>query len=352
MLERPDSFRDFSNRLQLRFDRNENINIEYLSIIKRDLISLLEKDDGLISSYPNLGPAYQALGEVFNCEPELLYICTGSDSGIGLIFTTFVMESHKIPNVLITDPSFAMYKVYAENMRSQFSVFNLTRKKNKFFFDYQKFINQIEVQKPDIIFVPIIDSPSGFCHSREGIELIKQAAKLNNSLLVLDNAYWGFNDLKISSAEFRDNPNLVMINSCSKAIGLAGLRLGCIVNSGPLMRSVKLCRPMYEIGSLQAKCCEIIGDRISEIRHNVCQILEAKHWVEQRLREVQATVFETAGNFVVFAHDGAPNALKAFPESMRIFGPGPMEGLARVSIGSKEEMKLWWKMTGDYLESN
>lgn len=352
MLDRPDSFLDFDDRVQLRFDRNENINIEYLSIIKRDLISSLEKDDGLISSYPNLGSAYQALGKVFNCEPELLFICTGSDSGIGLIFSTFVMENRKIPKVLITNPSFAMYKVYAENMRAHFSVYNLTRKKNNFFFDYQKFINQIEVEKPDIIFVPIIDSPTGFCHSTEGVELIKQAAKLNNSLLVLDNAYWGFNDLKISSVEFRDNPNLVMINSCSKAIGLAGLRLGCIVNSGPLMRSLKLCRPMYEIGSLQAKCCEIIGDRIGEIGRNVSQILEAKRWVEQRLREVRATVFETAGNFVVFAHDGAPNASRAFPQSMRIFGSGPMEGLARVSIGSEEEMKLWWKMTGDYFESN
>jgi len=150
-------------------------------------------------------------------KPEEIFVGNGSDEAIDLLFRIFCRP--QIDNVLICPPTYGMYEVSAEINDVKIKRANLTL---DFELDFERIKNSID-ENTKLLFVCSPNNPSGNSFERENIlRLVKDF----QGLVVVDEAYIHFSQEKSLVSEINNFPNLVVLQTFSKAWGLAGLRVG------------------------------------------------------------------------------------------------------------------------------
>jgi len=234
--------RDFK---KLWLDKNENTDSDLSNVIK----SVIKKiQPNSIFGYPDLNFIYEKLSLIFKVEKKNLLICNGSDGGIRATFDCFVKKFDK---VLIPSPTFAMYDVYAKLFKTNLISFKYSSRDGKLIFDLDNFLKIIKKRKPRLICLANPDSPSGTVLKKIEVIKIIKTAKQNNSLVLIDEAYYPFCNITLKN-EINNFMNLIIVRSLSKAWALAGLRVGFILSNKKIISYMTSSKPMYEIGSLQS----------------------------------------------------------------------------------------------------
>jgi histidinol-phosphate aminotransferase len=82
------------------------------------------------------------------------------------------------------------------------------------------------------------------------MESIKEVASVFSGLVVVDEAYIDFSNSKSATSLLAQVPNLVVLQTLSKAVGLAGLRLGVAFASNPIIQILNKVKPPYNVNSL------------------------------------------------------------------------------------------------------
>ena len=174
--------------------------------------------------YPD--PYQQKLKEklafVKQIEANQIFIGNGSDECIDILFRTFCEPGKD--NIIVCPPTYPMYEVSA-------NINNIAVQKAPLLSDYQlnvAHIEQLVNEQTKIIWICSPNNPTGNSLDRIDIETI-----LNhfNGIVVVDEAYINFSKQKSFVQSLIDYPNLVVLQTLSKAWGLAGLRLGmCFAN--------------------------------------------------------------------------------------------------------------------------
>ena len=151
-----------------------------------------------------------------------IFIGNGSDECIDILFRTFCEPGKD--NIIICPPTYPMYEVSA-------NINDIAIQKAPLLSDYQlnlAHIEQLVNAHTKIIWICSPNNPTGNSLDRIDIETI-----LNhfNGIVVVDEAYINFSKQKSFVQSLIDYPNLVVLQTLSKAWGLAGLRLGmCFAN--------------------------------------------------------------------------------------------------------------------------
>jgi histidinol-phosphate aminotransferase len=151
-----------------------------------------------------------------------IFIGNGSDECIDILFRTFCEPGKD--NIIVCPPTYPMYEVSA-------NINNIAVQKAPLLSDYQlnvAHIEQLVNEQTKIIWICSPNNPTGNSLDRIDIETI-----LNhfNGIVVVDEAYINFSKQKSFVQSLIDYPNLVVLQTLSKAWGLAGLRLGmCFAN--------------------------------------------------------------------------------------------------------------------------
>lgn len=151
-----------------------------------------------------------------------IFIGNGSDECIDILFRTFCEPGKD--NIIICPPTYPMYEVSA-------NINDIAIKKAPLLSDYQlnlAHIEQLVNAHTKIIWICSPNNPTGNSLDRIDIETI-----LNHfeGIVVVDEAYINFSKQKSFVQSLIDYPNLVVLQTLSKAWGLAGLRLGmCFAN--------------------------------------------------------------------------------------------------------------------------
>lgn len=179
------------------------------------------------------------LGLIKQVVPEKIFIGNGSDECIDLLYRCFCEPG--VDNVIITPPTYGMYEVSA-------NINNVEIRKAPLLPDYQlnlAHIEQLVDEQTKIIWLCSPNNPTGNSLNREDIEFI-----LNNfdGLVVIDEAYINFSKQRSFTGDLADYPNLVVMQTLSKAWGLAGLRLGMMFASEEIINIVNKVKPPYNIG--------------------------------------------------------------------------------------------------------
>ncbi|MFN3301101.1 MAG: aminotransferase class I/II-fold pyridoxal phosphate-dependent enzyme, partial [Sediminibacterium sp.] len=148
---------------------------------------------------------------------EHIFLGNGSDECIDLLYRSFCIPSKD--NVIICPPTYGMYEVSAQ-------INDIKLKKIPLLPNFQ--LNLIEIEQAidsntKLIWICSPNNPTGNSINRLDIETI-----LNNfkGIVVIDEAYINFSKQKSFVQELTEYPNLVVLQTFSKAWGLAGLRLG------------------------------------------------------------------------------------------------------------------------------
>ncbi len=185
---------------------------------------------------------------------EHIFLGNGSDECIDILFRSFCEPGKD--NVIICPPTYGMYEVSA-------NINNIALKKvpllDNFQLDLIHLEDQIDVNTK-IIWICSPNNPTGNSIDRIDIETV-----LNNfnGIVVIDEAYINFAQQKSFVQELADYPNLVVMQTFSKAWGLAGLRLGMAFASLSIIEIMNKVKPPYNINQatqeLVLKALEEIG---------------------------------------------------------------------------------------------
>ena len=190
--------------------------------------------------YPD--PYQQKLKEklafVKQIEANQIFIGNGSDECIDILFRTFCEPGKD--NIIICPPTYPMYEVSA-------NINDVSIQKAPLLSDYQlnlAHIEQLVNPNTKIIWICSPNNPTGNSLDRIDIETI-----LNHfeGIVVVDEAYINFSKQKSFVQSLIDYPNLVVLQTLSKAWGLAGLRLGMCFASPQMIGYLNKVKAPYNI---------------------------------------------------------------------------------------------------------
>lgn len=192
---------------------------------------------------------------------EHIFLGNGSDECIDLLYRSFCIPSKD--NVIICPPTYGMYEVSAH-------INDVELKKIPLLPNFQ--LNLFEIEQAidsntKLIWICSPNNPTGNSINRLDIETI-----LNNfkGIVVIDEAYINFSKQKSFVQELTEYPNLVVLQTFSKAWGLAGLRLGMAFASISIIEVLNRVKPPYNINQstqeLTLKALEEVGQVNDMIR--------------------------------------------------------------------------------------
>jgi len=182
----------------------------------------------------------EKLAQIKGVPAQNIFLGNGSDEAIDLLYRIFCEPGRD--NAIIFPPTYGMYEVCAEMNNVKVKKVNLTN-------DYQLNIDAIEEAIDPftkLIFICSPNNPTGNSINRADIEII-----LNNfnGIVMIDEAYINYAKQKTFIAELTEYPNLVVMQTLSKAWGLAGLRLGMAYASIPVIDLMNKVKYPYNINT-------------------------------------------------------------------------------------------------------
>ncbi|MGC8750949.1 histidinol-phosphate transaminase [Hydrotalea sp.] len=194
-----------------------------------------------------------AISAVKSVPADQIFLGNGSDECIDILFRTFCEPG--VNNVIVCPPTYGMYEVSA-------AINDVAVKKAPLTPNFQLdtlAIENLVDGNTKIIWLCSPNNPSGNSLNRTDIETI-----LNNfnGIVVIDEAYINFSRQKSFIQELTEYPNLVILQTFSKAWGLAGLRLGMAFAQQPIISIMDKVKPPYNINQLTQ---EIVTNALQEV---------------------------------------------------------------------------------------
>jgi histidinol-phosphate aminotransferase len=289
--------------------------------------------------YPD--PYHSALrnkiSSIKNIPADNIMVGNGSDECIDLLLRVFCQPSKD--NIVIFSPSFEMYKLYARLNDVEVREVPLSE-------DFQLMPEALEKavdENTKIIFVCSPNSPSGNNIDREMIEsLIVNFT----GIVVVDEAYINFSRNRSFVPEIKDNPNLVVLQTFSKAWGLAGLRVGMAMASVEITRLLNKIRPPFNVNTISQEIVVTAIDALQDVNAMIMETIEQRQWLSDQLEQVPVVekVYPSDANFLLVRFNDA-NAIYEYLKQNGILVSNKSktkgcEGCLRIAVGTERENKL------------
>lgn len=178
------------------------------------------------------------LSDIKGVPPQNIFLGNGSDEVIDVLYRSFCQPG--VDNVVLCPPTYGMYEVSA-------NINDVIVRKVSLTPDFQLDMPALQEavdQHTKLIFICSPNNPTGNSIDREDIEMI-----LNNfdGIVVIDEAYINYARQKTFISELTEYPNLVVMQTLSKAWGLAALRVGMAFAGEDIINVLNKVKPPYNI---------------------------------------------------------------------------------------------------------
>ncbi|MCC2544861.1 histidinol-phosphate transaminase [Hymenobacter sp. BT175] len=233
-----------------------------------------------------------ALAPLKQVEPGQIFLGNGSDEAIDLLVRLTCRPGQD--RILILPPTYGMYEVAANLNDVALERIPLTP-------DFQlspEAVAQIVASDAKLVFVCSPNNPTGNLLHAAAVEEILQGFR---GLVVVDEAYADFAAAPSWTSRLAEFPNLVVLQTFSKAWGLAGLRLGMAFASGALIGYLNKIKPPYNVSEAsQQHALAALRDapRFEQMRQ---ELLRGRRWLEDQLSGVGIVeqLFPSNANFLL-----------------------------------------------------
>ncbi|HMR89885.1 MAG TPA: histidinol-phosphate transaminase [Saprospiraceae bacterium] len=234
----------------------------------------------------------QAISAWRGIETQHIFIGNGSDEIIDLLIRAFCEP--KVDNILTVRPSYGMYKVSADINEVNIKYHDLDE---KFGLDFDSLLGCID-NETKILFLCSPNNPSGNCIS---IENLSHICRSFNGLVVVDEAYIDFASTPSMVSKLKEFPNSIILQTLSKAMGAAGIRLGLAFMHTEVVAILNKIKPPYNVNSAtQEIAIDLISDR-ENIDGQIQQIIAERDALFQFLKTLifVEDVFPSEANFIL-----------------------------------------------------
>jgi histidinol-phosphate aminotransferase len=270
----------------------------------------------------------------FRKTPEnQILLGNGSDEVLDLLFRAFCEPNQD--NVITLPPTYGMYGVLAELNAVENKEILLTS-------DFEPNVNAIleaATENTKILFLCSPNNPTGNSFSDEAIlKILKEF----NGIVVLDEAYIDFSENDSYLSDLKMYPNLVIIQTLSKAYALAGLRIGILYASPEIIDILNKIKPPYNVNTASQEQAEkklmqsTLDAQVKKIkieREKLIQSLDKVSYIEQ--------IYPSDANFILIKVDDAVKRYNQLIERgivVRNRSNQPLcHNCLRISIGTKDE---------------
>ena len=322
-------YEPISGTYEIRLDANESF-LTFPENIENEMIEALK--NSALNRYPdpNATKLVEVFSKYFVVNPECVTAGNGSDEIISVIMNAFLQKGDKI---LTLEPDFSMYRFYAEIAECE-SV------------KYQK-DNNLDVNIDEVIALANSESVrivifSNPCNPTSRIVTKDDIRKLINNtdaLVVLDEAYMDFAEDESLLGEFEKYDNLIILKTCSKALGCAALRLGFAVANKTLTNVIRAVKSPYNVNSVSQALGEVLFSHPDYIDNCIETVVNSRKELYSAILEIKSDkiekVYETHTNFVFMKVKNAKQVFEKMKENSIIIRN--MGDYLRITAGTKYE---------------
>lgn len=237
------------------------------------------------------------IAELREVRLENIFTGVGSDEAIDLLMRIFCEPGRD--RILITPPTYGMYRVSANIHDIYVDQVPLT---TEFDIDADAVLNGIR-DETKLIFFCSPNNPTG---NDLSIEAVKQVADRFSGVVVVDEAYVDFSGRESLAKEVVKYPNMVVLQTFSKAFGLAGIRLGVAVASEEIIKYMLKIKAPYNVNSLTAYYAIKGLENLDTVRFNIEKIVEERGRLSKALSMLSFVekVYPSDANFILFRLNG------------------------------------------------
>jgi len=278
----------------------------------------------------------EKLGKIKEVAPANIFLGNGSDEAIDILIRAFCNPGKD--NIVILPPTYGMYEVSARINDVAVKTVNL---KADLQMDLHG-INSAIDKNTKLIFVCSPNNPTGGIISQTDIE---QLFSNFNGVVVVDEAYIDFADSQSMIPAMDKYPNLVILQTFSKAWGLAGLRAGMAFASKEIIGVMNKIKAPYNVGELVQNLILQALDNKDKVIEMVTILKKERETVIDKLKNFSFVkeVLPSQANFLLVKMD-IPNELYDFLISNNVVVRNrstlPLcEGGLRITIGTPDENK-------------
>lgn len=240
----------------------------------------------------------ELLAPVKGVRPEQIFLGNGSDEAIDLVFRIFCEPGQD--NVVAIAPTYGMYQVCADINNVEYRTVMLNE---AFDFDADRLLAATD-EHTKLIFLCSPNNPSGNDLNRDAIVKVIENFQ---GIVVIDEAYSDFSDQKTFREELEFYPNIVVLNTFSKAWGCAAVRLGMAFAQEEIISIFNKVKYPYNVNALtQKQAVEILKKRY-DVDKWVRTLLVERDKVMTAFAELAVCrkVYPTSSNFFLARVDGA-----------------------------------------------
>jgi len=271
-----------------------------------------------------------------NISPEKIFLGNGSDEPIDIIFRAFCEPG--VDNVVTIDPTYGMYQVAADINNVEIRKVPLN---DNYDFKAQDLLNAANLYTK-AIFICSPNNPTG--NLLDKTEIIKLLTEFDG-IVVVDEAYIDFSPENSFLSLLDSCPNLIILQTFSKAWGMAGIRLGMAFAQAEIIRVFNKIKYPYNINILtQKKALELI-DNEGEKNEWVKIILDERARMIRKLFKLSFVqiIYPSDANFILVKMNDAHGIYEYLTEQKIIVRDRSKvtlcENSLRITIGSPEENK-------------
>jgi histidinol-phosphate aminotransferase len=239
----------------------------------------------------------EKITKIKNTGVENIFLGNGSDEPIDLLIRAFCEPG--IDNIISINPTYGMYQVAADVNNVEVKKVSLTENFDIIADELLKAANE----NTKLIFLCSPNNPTGNCLNPEEIQKVLENFE---GIVIIDEAYIDFAPGKSFLPKLENFPNLVILQTFSKAWGMAGIRLGMAFASFEIVKILNRIKYPYNLNILtQKKALELV-DRTDDVRKWVKLLIAERRKMAELLNDFPfvVEVFPSDANFLlVKMHD-------------------------------------------------
>lgn len=274
------------------------------------------------------------IAEIKGVRAEQIFLGNGSDEAIDLLYRAFCVPEQD--EAVLLPPTYGMYQVSADINGIMTRRVELTE-------DYQldpESVKKVISGQSKLIFICSPNNPTGNLLDPEAIE---QVLRIFPGLVVIDEAYIDFADHPGFATRLDEFPNLVVLQTFSKAWGMANLRLGMAFASVEIIKVLNKIKPPYNVSGLTQERVLAALQFVEAKERMVQSILVERTRMMEVLHSLPQVkhVYPSDANFLLARVDD-PDGFYDFLINRRVIVRNRSkvvlcDGCLRITIGSSEE---------------
>ncbi len=230
------------------------------------------------------------LARIKGVPADCIFLGNGSDEAIDLAYRCFTRPG--TDNVVAIEPTYGMYKVWADINDVEYRPVMLD---DDFKLNADKLLSACDA-KTKLIWICSPNNPTGNSLEHDEINKVLNAFQ---GIVIIDEAYSDFSRNKTFRNKLSAHPNLIVLNTMSKAWGCAAIRLGMAFASKAIIEVFNKVKYPYNINLLtQEKALEFLKDPYETDRQVRIILTERTRMIDAfRLLPICEKVFPTDANF-------------------------------------------------------